>query len=89
MKRKRIRRTTEIEMEIQELTLAQGTKPVAAWCPACERESAMGSPEEAARLTGVSVRAIYRSVEAGDIHFTETTEGRTLICLACLFNNNT
>jgi excisionase family DNA binding protein len=80
--RKRSRRTTEIEMEIQELSLVRGSKPVTAWCPGCARESVMSSPEEAARLAGVSVRAIYRWVEAGAIHFTETREGVTLICVA-------
>jgi excisionase family DNA binding protein len=37
-------------------------------------------PEEAAARTGVSLRAIYRLVEAHKLHFIETPEGLVLIC---------
>jgi len=41
----------------------------------------MCTPEEAAVLTHVSTRTIYRRVEAGRVHFTETAEGLLLVCL--------
>ena len=82
MKRRRTRKTTEIEVETQEVIFtAHGTRPATAWCQQCARESAMDSPDGVARLTGVSVRAVYRWIDAGGIHFTESPGGRLLVCL--------
>ena len=33
-------------------------------------------------MSGISARAIYRLVEAGEVHFAETARGLTLICAA-------
>ena len=86
MKRRRTKKTTEIEVETQEVILTtQGTRPKTAWCAACARESAMESPEGVARLTGVSVRAVYRWMDAGSVHFTEMPGGRLLVCLGSVF----
>lgn len=40
--------------------------------------------DESARAVGVSERAICRRIEAGSLHFTETADGRVLICLNSL-----
>ena len=40
----------------------------------------MVTADEAAELSGVSPRTIYRRVEAASLHFAETGEGRLLIC---------
>ena len=40
----------------------------------------MVTADEAAELSGVSPRTIYRRVEAGSLHFAETNEGYLLIC---------
>jgi excisionase family DNA binding protein len=40
----------------------------------------MITADEAAELSGVSPRTIYRRVEATSLHFAETNEGRLLIC---------
>jgi hypothetical protein len=37
-------------------------------------------PEAAAAVAQVSLRAIYRWVEKGELHFAETPEGALLIC---------
>ncbi len=37
--------------------------------------------EEAVAVAGVSSRALYRSVEAGALHFAETRDGLLLLCL--------
>src|SRR5262245_62707894 len=42
------------------------------------------APDEAAVVTGISTRAIYRWVEAGVIHFQETANGSVLVCLNSL-----
>jgi hypothetical protein len=44
----------------------------------------MIAPEEAMAVAGVSSREIYRWVEAGRVHFLETSEGFLLICLDSL-----
>jgi hypothetical protein len=45
----------------------------------------MLTPEVAARLASVSPRTIYRWIEAGALHFTETPDGILLVCQASLF----
>jgi hypothetical protein len=55
-----------------------------AWCPECAAGIAMITPEEAALMTRVNVRAIYRLVEEDLLHFTEPPGGLLLICLSSL-----
>jgi hypothetical protein len=50
------------------------------WCENCAAIVPMVTPEQAARLTGASVRAIYRRIEAGDLHFAEAANGLLLVC---------
>jgi excisionase family DNA binding protein len=47
------------------------------------------SPKEAASAAGVTTRTIYQWLEAGKLHFSETTEGETLICLDSLLQSRT
>ena len=51
-----------------------------AWCRECAGEVPLLTPEEASLATGLGARAIYRLVEAGLIHFTETAQGLLLVC---------
>ncbi len=53
-------------------------------CAECSDPVGMLTPEEAAAVADVSTRAIYRWVEEGAAHFTETPEGLLLICLNSL-----
>ena len=53
-------------------------------CAECPGQPEMLTPEEAARLAGLSSRAIYRLVESGQIHCTETEVGSLFVCLAPL-----
>ena len=50
------------------------------WCQDCAAIVPMVTPESAARLTGATVRAIYRRIEAGDLHFAEAANGLLLVC---------
>jgi hypothetical protein len=52
-----------------------------AWCQQCSQETKLVLPEQAAILTGISAREIYRRLEIGRIHFIETSMGSLLICL--------
>lgn len=44
----------------------------------------MVTPDEAAQLWNVSTRTIYRRIENGQLHFTETERGFSLICIPSL-----
>src|SRR5207244_4874146 len=54
------------------------------WCAECAAAGCMVTPEEAAVIARVNTRTIYRWVEAGMAHFTETPEGRLFVCVASL-----
>jgi len=54
------------------------------WCAECAGRPAMLTTEEAARLSGLSQRAICRAVEAGAVHFLETADGCLFVCPASL-----
>jgi hypothetical protein len=41
----------------------------------------MLTPNEAAALASIDVRAIFRGVEAGQIHFVERESGELLVCV--------
>ena len=53
-------------------------------CADCSEAAVLVSIDEAVKLAGISARAIYRLLEAGEVHFAETADGLTLICAATL-----
>ena len=77
MTTRRIEIVTEVEREI---VLTRRYVWVR-FCEACGGETPMVTPEQAAAQAAVTVRTIYRWVEAERVHFIETHEGRLLICL--------
>lgn len=56
-------------------------------CDQCAEPSGMITPEEAAALSNVSTRSIYRWLESGSIHFSEPPSRGLLICLRTLAKN--
>jgi excisionase family DNA binding protein len=60
-----------------------------AWCQDCASVANFISPKEAASAVGVTTRTIYQWLEAGKLHFSETREGETLICLDSLLHSRT
>ena len=82
MKRKR----TEITIEVEEVIHAVNHRRrlTRAWCPACGSEAPMFTPEQAAAMARVTVRAVNRRVEDGSVHFLETADGRLLVCVNSL-----
>jgi hypothetical protein len=56
-------------------------------CDACEARVRLIAVEEASVLVGLSQRAIFRGVEVGCLHFTETPGGKLLICLNSLWKH--
>lgn len=75
-----MKRKTEITFELEETTIVwQEAKILTEFCPQCQVRVKMASPKAIADLSGFTEREIFRLIEAGKIHFTETD--RILICL--------
>ena len=77
----RIRRTREITIQTTE-TLSLRVDQVTAdiTCNECGSGVAMLTPEALAAAFGLSLRGIYRQVEAGRLHFRQMSAGRLMIC---------
>jgi hypothetical protein len=76
------KRRTEITIETHRVIAIHGRRGAAlAWCEACRASVQMVTPEAAAVLARVSPRAVYRWVEAEEVHFVETADGWLLVCL--------
>jgi hypothetical protein len=76
---------TEITIETQQLlVIREPGDSVRGTCPQCGPEVRLVSSNQAAVLAGESTRTIYRWIEDGLIHFTETREGHLFVCLASL-----
>ena len=54
------------------------------WCDRCGEDVLMLTVDEAAIMSRSTSRMIFKLVEAGRLHFTETLEGRLLICFNSL-----
>ena len=78
MKKRRIVITRETD-ELFVIKIASHSRE--AWCPQCAASVRMLTPEMTTAVTGLSARTIFRLVEAGQLHFTETPGGVLLICL--------
>ena len=57
-------------------------------CDRCTEPSGMITPDEAAALCEVSTRTVYRWLETGAIHFSETVGEGLVICLSSLAATN-
>jgi hypothetical protein len=77
------KKRTEIVVETSRLLLI-GRASSSAWCGACRARGPMFTPEQAAAVAGMSVRAAYRNIEAGQLHFIERPASPLLICSASL-----
>ena len=83
-----MKRRTEITIDTHRVfAVRRRTGVPAAWCRRCDDLVLMITPDEAAKLSGLSSRAVYRLVEAESIHFTETHDGSLLICLNSLYRS--
>jgi len=82
-----VKRRTEVTFE----SVVRSTHPVESlprvFCNLCGGQTAMLTPEEAAPLSGVGVRVIYRAIEEGRIHFLENASGALVVCLGSIREN--
>ena len=82
------KRRTEITVETHKVTIIRRRSRISReWCNVCADEVQMLSTEQAAAFAGLSTRAICRGVEAGQLHFHETGDGRLFICVNSLTTN--
>lgn len=79
-----------ITFELEEtVVVRQGSRIIIDYCPRCQGDVDMISPNVLALLAGSGEREIFRLIEAGHIHFIEP--GRVLACSGCywqLLNEN-
>ncbi len=81
MKRKRI----EITVETDRLLVITSPRQETRWCPTCGSRARMIPVDDAALLAYTDSRSIFRLVEAGRLHSSETAQGLLLVCLDSLF----
>ena len=82
-------RKIEIHIEKRErITFFRAAEEIRIICAVCECETLFIAPERAAVSHGMTVREIFRRVESGALHFIETGDGLTLICLNSLSDEN-
>ena len=79
-------RKTERSFEIHEFYVVKTTGgSLPALCDECAAGDAfMVAPEQAALVTHVPLRMIYRWIESALVHFRETPNGSLIICLKSL-----
>ena len=81
------KRRTEVTIETQRVFVIRTPKDsTRVWCAVCAALLKAVTPAEAAVLACVSTRTIYRWVEAGKLHFTETPDGTLWICFNSLLS---
>jgi hypothetical protein len=79
---RRKKKTTTITIESRDrMTIRRTQQRFMAWCEPCDAEVLMVTPREAAALSRTDVRAIFRGIEAGIVHFVESGNGGLLVCV--------
>ena len=77
----------EVFSETKQLAIRFGAnKEKARQCGACEEDSMMFLPEIVAEVLPISTREIYRHIEAGNVHFVEIKQKKTLVCVKSLMH---
>jgi len=72
---------TEVTIETDEVwVIKRAPSGFVGWCPQCGEQVSMITPDEAAILTYLDTRVIYRQVETGLIHYAEIPGGSMLVC---------
>ena len=79
------RKKTEIIVERdQVLVIRKLDQRARRWCEECSELALMVSADHAASIAGFTSRDVYRQVETGQVHFSETSDGSLLVCLNSL-----
>ena len=76
-----MRKKTTVSVETERiLTIRRRRLEIDGWCEGCGGRVKVVTPETASAITGLSVRAICRMVDAGSLHFFETPDGLLMLC---------
>jgi len=65
---------------VQRTTIRWRRTLTVAWCNECAAQVSMLTTSEAAAIAHTTLRAIFRHVEAGELHFVESASGDLLVC---------
>ena len=79
---------TRITIQTERILVMGRGRSLYSLCAGCGDEVRMVTVDQAATLARLSSREIYREVEAGALHFRETSEGSVLICINSLNDSN-
>jgi len=82
--RMKTKRRAEIIIEKERIVMITGRHNIRVWCQQCGTDVEMIHAGQAASLSGLTQRAIFRMIEAGSLHFAESVNGTLLICLLSL-----
>lgn len=84
------KRTARITVETERwLVIGHSPAVLEGWCHECAANVNLIGLEEAAAIANASQRALFRWAEAGEIHFTETEDGKVMFCLNSISGRKT
>jgi len=84
------KRTAKIAVETERLlVIRRSQSSFEGWCSHCQADVKLIGLEEAAAIAGAGQREIFRWAEAGEIHFTETEDGKVMFCLNSISRHGT
>ena len=76
---------TEVTVETERvLVIRRRYQAIETWCDLCAEKVVMIRPDQAAAVSGQSLRAIFGAIEQSRLHFAEQSDGMLLICLNSL-----
>lgn len=75
-----MKKRIEITIETDRLLIFEERKRIFIWCAPCGKRVEGITTDDAAIRARVNSRTIFRWVESGRVHYTETPEGLLLIC---------
>ncbi len=81
------KRTTKTTIEAHEVYIVKTARRFRPFCAQCAEPAPMISIDEAVRIAGAGSRTLHRWVEAGELHFVETSEGLVFLCPASLLKH--
>jgi hypothetical protein len=78
----RLRRQVVITAEKTETYTVRREPPqsLQTYCEMCDQKVRCLTVDQIVTATGLTARAVFRLVEAGELHFLETEEGHLLLC---------
>ena len=78
-------KSREITVETERLLIIRRRyQAVEEWCEDCAALALMIRPDQAAAVSGKTLRAIFAEIESRKLHFRELPDGLILICLPSL-----